>query len=292
MDELARRLGDVKMSKIKYMKDTEFKYSDEIKNGLKNYNRSHTGYREKDSRIFYVLDDDELVGACYTKQESDWCHINRIYYDDIEVLKTLMNNVREYYRDKTEGIQFSSVLKSRTIDFKQIGFDEQGVLHDMPKGRKNVFMLDKNQEPLNINEDYEVKSAKEPIPRYDKAMKKELKQFRHSLDFSTKVIDVQYVALDDGKFAGGIYGNFMLDYLFINILYVNQKYRGRRIASKLIKLIEDEARRRKVNNIYITTFEFQALGLYKKKGYQVVMVIDDYPKGFKEYTVHKKIALK
>jgi hypothetical protein len=56
-----------------------------------------------------------------------------------------------------------------------------------------------------------------------------------------------------------------------------------------MRLIEDEAKRRNIYNLYLTTFEFQALNFYQKKGYKKVMEIDDFPIGFKEFTVFKNI---
>jgi GNAT superfamily N-acetyltransferase len=121
-------------------------------------------------------------------------------------------------------------------------------------------------------------------------MKEKNRAIRKKLNYSSEKIDVQYVVLADGQFIGGIYGNIQYDYLFINILFVDEDYRGLSIATKLMELIEEEAERRDVYNIYITTFEFQALDFYKKHGYKTVMVIDDFPVGFKEYTVYKKLT--
>jgi N-acetylglutamate synthase-like GNAT family acetyltransferase len=277
------------MSNIRYIKDTKFEYSKEVKNGLRTYNKSQAGYREKDYRDFYVFEDGSLVGACHTKQASDWCKINGIYYKDIDSLKALMNDVRKFYRGNVEGLQFNTVLEQRKLDFKELNFVVQGELEDMPQGNKNVFLIDKEMELLKISGDYQLSSSSEPIPSYDSVLKGEIKKYRKSLEFSTEKTDIQFVVLDNDKFVGGIYGNFQFEYLFINILFVDKKYRGKRIASKLMHMIEEEALKQGVTNLYLTTFEFQALGFYKKKGYKVVMTIEDFPKGFAEYTLYKNI---
>jgi GNAT superfamily N-acetyltransferase len=138
-----------------------------------------------------------------------------------------------------------------------------------------------------VNGEYHKKSSSEPIDKYDSVLKNEIKKFRKSLDFSTEIVDLQFVALDKDEFVGGIYGNFQFEYLFINVLFVDKKYRGKRIASKLMNMIELEAVKRGITNIYLTTFEFQALDFYQKRGYQVVMKIDDFPKGYAEYTLYR-----
>lgn len=277
---------------IKYINDKELKYNNEVINGLKSYNRTQTGYREKDRRDFYVFEEGKLVGACQTKQASDWCKIRGIYYEDADTLKALLNDVRKFYRGNVEGIQFNTVLEQRSSDFQELGFIINGELEDMPIGNKNFFLIDNDLNHLETIGDYNTKSSSEPIKKYDNVLKDEMKKYRKSLDFSTEKVDVQYVVLDNDKFVGGIYGHFQFEYLFINVLFVDIKYRGKRIASRLMHIIEKEAVKRGVSNIYLTTFEFQALGFYKKRGYEVVMEVDDFPKGFAEYTLYKKKKLK
>ncbi|MBU1093505.1 MAG: GNAT family N-acetyltransferase [Firmicutes bacterium] len=279
------------MLNIKYIADTKFEYNQNIIDGLQLYNRNQSGYREKDYRDFYVFDDDVLVGACHTKLYADWCDINGLYYENIDVLKAIINDIKEYYRDNVVGISFDSVLDQRVSDFKEIGFTVEGKLKDMPSGNDNVFLKDTELVILDVDHDYESKSSKEPMKSHAKVWKKEIHKFRESLDFSTEKIDLQYVVLDRDKFVGGIYGHVQYEYLFINMLFVDKKYRGNRIASKLMGLIEAEAVKRDVVNVYVTTFEFQALGFYQKHGFKVVMTIDDFPKGFQEYTLYKKMKI-
>ncbi|MFH0767534.1 MAG: hypothetical protein V1920_05525, partial [Bacillota bacterium] len=173
------------MLNIKYINDVNLKYNQNIIDGLQSYNRNQSGYREKDYRDFYVFDDDTLVGACHTKLYADWCHINGLYYKDIDVLKAIMNDVKKHYRDTVVGISFDSVSEQRVMDFKGIGFSIEGKLKDMPSGNDNVFLKDTDLDRLEVDKDYQSKSSKEPIPRHDKVWKEEIHKFRKSLDFST-----------------------------------------------------------------------------------------------------------
>lgn len=278
------------LARFEFIEDKDFKYNDDIIKGLQAFNRSQTGYREKDKQNFYVCQVDDILGACHTKMSSDWCHIKRIYYKNLDVLKNLLNDIKEYCCDKAEGIQFSCVIPRVVTDFKSLGYVEKGRLEDMPKGGENVFLLNTDFTPYETSKDYEVQVTDEHIKHYDEVLKQENRKMRKSLNFSSETVDIQFVVLDNGKFVGGIYGNFKYDYLFINVLYVKEKYRGRNIATKLMDLIEKEAEQRGFQNLYLTTFEFQALGFYKKRGYKKIMEIYDYPKGFKEYTVYKSLA--
>lgn len=279
------------MSRIRIIKDDKFEYSEAIKASLTAYNIDQSGYKEKDVRHFYIFDEDELVGACHTKQNSDWCHIKKIYYNDIDVLLSLMNEIKKYYRNKVEGIKFNSVIEERIHDFKQVGFIKKGKLSNMPEDNENVFLLDKDFKTIQFDNenDFESKSSRKPIYKFDKELNKQVKKIRNNLDFSTERVDIQYVVLEGDKFIGGIFANIQYEYLFINRLFVDKKYRGNQIASKLMRIMEKEAIKRKINNMYLTTFEFQAAGFYQKHGYKIVMEVEDFPKGFKEYTLYKKL---
>ncbi len=275
------------MANISYINDLDFEYNDDILNGLKSYNKSQTGYRDKDKREFYVFDGSELIAACHARQASDWCKIHGLYYKNVDSLKALLNDVRKFYNGNVEGIQFDTVMEQRSLDFQEIGFKVHGELDDMPSGNKNIFLVDKELKYFETDGEYQVISSTDPISPFEKEQKVAIKKFRKSFDFSFEKIDLQFVALDHNQFVGGIYGHLQFEYLFINVLFVNKKYRGRKIASKLMHMMESEAVKRGVTNIYLTTFEFQALGFYKKRGYKVVMKIDDFPIGFAEYTVYK-----
>jgi len=284
-----QKRGVFKMLNIKYIKDTKFEYNEHIVEGLQSYNRSQSEYRKKDHRDFYVFDDQVLVGACHTKLYADWCDIYGLYYQDIDVLKAIVNDIKKYYKDQVVGISFDSILEQRVLDFIEIGFKVEGKLQDMPIGNEKVFLKNKKLDILEVDQAYQVKSSRESNLNYAKTWKEEIHKFRESLDFSTEKIDLQYVVLDGFKFVGGIYGHVQYEYLFINMLFVNKNYRGNRIASKLMHLIESEAMSRNIVNVYVTTFEFQALEFYQKHGFKVVMTIEDFPKGFKEYTLYKKM---
>jgi N-acetylglutamate synthase-like GNAT family acetyltransferase len=279
----------VVLERFNFIEDKDFKYNEDIIQGLKAYNRSQSGYREKDKQNFYVVENNQVLGVCNTKMESDWCHIKKIYYKSYEILKIILNDVKKYYEGKVEGILFNCVIAKTVKDFKSLGFIEKGKLEDMPIGGEKVFLLTTNFDSYDTEKEYNTKATKDPISKYDEVLKEENRKVRKSLNFSSEVVDTQFVVLDNGVFAGGIYGNFQYDYLFINILFVKEKYRGQHLATKLMELIEAKAAQMGITNIYLTTFEFQALGFYKKRGYKKVMEIYDYPKGFKEYTVSKSL---
>ena len=82
-----------------------------------------------------------------------------------------------------------------------------------------------------------------------------------------------------GKIVGGIVGEVWGTVLFIQFFWIEQKYRGKDFGTKLIKAIEDEARRFGATRSYLDTMSFQAPGFYRACGYEEFGSIDGYPKG-------------
>lgn len=53
--------------------------------------------------------------------------------------------------------------------------------------------------------------------------------------------------------------------------------------------MEDFAVEKGCRFIYLDTFSFQAPGFYKKNGYEIFGMLEDHPKGFNQYFLHKKL---
>src|SRR6201999_1664358 len=65
------------------------------------------------------------------------------------------------------------------------------------------------------------------------------------------------------KIVGGIVGEVWMTVLFIQLFWIEQKYRGKDFGTKLIKAIEDEARRFGATHAYVDTMSVQAPGFYR-----------------------------
>ena len=82
-----------------------------------------------------------------------------------------------------------------------------------------------------------------------------------------------------GKVVGGIVGEVWTTVLFIQLFWMDQKYRGKDFGTKLIKAIEDEAKRIGATRAYLDTMSMQAPGFYRACGYREFGSIDGYPNG-------------
>ena len=80
-----------------------------------------------------------------------------------------------------------------------------------------------------------------------------------------------------GKIVGGIVGEVWISVLFIQLFWIEQKFRKKDYGTRLIKAIEDEARRYGATRSYVDTMSFQAPGFYRACGYKEFGSIEGYP---------------
>lgn len=91
----------------------------------------------------------------------------------------------------------------------------------------------------------------------------------------------------DGKMVGGAFGYDSWGWLYIELLWVDEAYRGNDIATQLMDNMEQYAKDNDLNRIKLETGSFQALDFYKKRGFEIFGELDDYPIGHKEYYLKK-----
>lgn len=78
---------------------------------------------------------------------------------------------------------------------------------------------------------------------------------------------------------GGIVGEVWTAVLFIQFFWLEQGFRKKGFGAKLIKSIEDEAKRFGATRAYVDTMSFQAPGFYRASGYKEFGSIEGYPGG-------------
>ncbi|MFF5255768.1 GNAT family N-acetyltransferase [Streptomyces leeuwenhoekii] len=94
-----------------------------------------------------------------------------------------------------------------------------------------------------------------------------------------------------GGLAGGLVGHTWAGWLHVTYLWVDSRHRGAGLGSRLLSEAERVARTdRDCRAVRLETWDFQAPGFYRKRGYEVVGVIPDYPPGITEYTLTKTLA--
>lgn len=94
---------------------------------------------------------------------------------------------------------------------------------------------------------------------------------------------------EEGLIVGGVLGSTYLSSLEIEVLWVQESYRGQNIASRLLKEIEEQAKNAGCHIAHLTTYSFQAPLFYVKQGYAICGEIDDFPDDIRLYTLKKKL---
>jgi len=93
-----------------------------------------------------------------------------------------------------------------------------------------------------------------------------------------------------GRVLGGALGHSFWGWTYIDLLWLPDELRGKGYGRKVMKLAEDEARKRGCKGMYLNTASFQAPKFYPKLGFKVIAVVEDYPPGHKTYYLLKRFG--
>ena len=99
-----------------------------------------------------------------------------------------------------------------------------------------------------------------------------------------------FVRDPDGRILGGLLGDTYWGWLYVSILWIDERLRGQGYGEKLLAAAEQEAIRRSCKHAHLETMSFQALPFYEKHGYTVFGVLEDLPEGHQKYYMHKKLV--
>jgi GNAT superfamily N-acetyltransferase len=94
---------------------------------------------------------------------------------------------------------------------------------------------------------------------------------------------------EENKIVGGIVGEVWTAVLFIQFFWLEQGLRGKNFGTRLIRAIEDEARRIGATRAYVDTMSFQAPGFYRTCGYKEFGSIEGYPGGVTRHWLTKAL---
>ncbi|MGW3954461.1 GNAT family N-acetyltransferase [Streptomyces sp. NPDC004752] len=99
-------------------------------------------------------------------------------------------------------------------------------------------------------------------------------------------------ALDKaGGLAGGLVGHTWAAWLHVTYLWVDAPCRGAGLGTRLLTEAERLAGEdRGCRAARVETWDFQAPEFYRRRGYEVVCVIPDYPPGITEYTLTRRLG--
>ena len=93
---------------------------------------------------------------------------------------------------------------------------------------------------------------------------------------------------EDGDVIGGLCGDLLWDWLHVQCLWVDEGLRDRGVGTKLVRMAEDAAISKGIDNIHLETTSFQALDFYLKNGYEVFGQLEGKPAGHTWYYLKKE----
>lgn len=93
----------------------------------------------------------------------------------------------------------------------------------------------------------------------------------------------------DGQVIGGLSAVTARGWLIIDMLFVPDALRGQGLATKLLGMAEDEARRRGCIGAWLDTVNPDAQSLYQKHGYAPFGQLPDFPAGHSLTFMQKRL---
>ncbi|MBE9098283.1 GNAT family N-acetyltransferase [Vacuolonema iberomarrocanum] len=93
----------------------------------------------------------------------------------------------------------------------------------------------------------------------------------------------------DDHIVGGLVGETYWQWLFVDVLWVQESLRGQGFGDVLLSTAEQEAMKRGCRHAYLDTFSFQAPAFYQKHGYVVFGELSDFPSGCSRFFLKKDL---
>lgn len=272
---------------MRYIHDTERTYYDELLFHLRKHNKHHTGIKANATKYIYILENNSLQGAIKVQLSWDWISIKELTYKNVVILKKLIRVLQNEFKDQAVGIKVITNDPQRFKEFETLGFQYYGSSYPTKSYKEYQFGELRN---FKVFDDYNnVVVTNEEDERYKHQVQDWIQTYK-AVHKEDEIIEEQlHVCLDQETFCGGIFLQLYKEHLYIDLLAVNEAYRGNRIGSKLMDIAENIARERNYEWIDVGTTEFQARPFYEKQGYKVILETQDFPKGFSCYTLIKEL---
>jgi len=98
-----------------------------------------------------------------------------------------------------------------------------------------------------------------------------------------------FYALLNSKVIGGIIAHKKMQWLDVDILYVDPNFRENKVGSHLMEKAIEYCEKEELIGIHLYTLDFQAKGFYEKQGFKLIASIENWPKDITRYEFIKYI---
>ena len=139
-----------------------------------------------------------------------------------------------------------------------------------------------------MNLTYEITLEEKPDPNDINFVRKKLEEYNNLYLKSDNFMHLNvYLRDSQGRIQSGLIGMTYWGWLYVEILWVEKEIRRKGYGNKVLAAAEQEAIRRGCRFAHLDTLSFQALGFYKKQGYEVFGELKDLPIGHTRYFMKK-----
>lgn len=91
-----------------------------------------------------------------------------------------------------------------------------------------------------------------------------------------------------GAVIGGTYGRYIpCELVDIDYFWIDEKHRHQKLGTKLMKALEDFAKKHKVPRINLYTMEFQAMPFYEKLGFTLLATVPNWARQYDAHFMRK-----
>ena len=149
-----------------------------------------------------------------------------------------------------------------------------------------------SDDPYSISGDqYSIALEESPAPEDTRFVFDSLQKFNFGIvgDDNHRSLAI-FLRNKESHIVGGLLGDTYWGWLYVSILWIDERLRGQGYGDKLLGLAEQEAIVRGCKHAHLDTMDFQALPFYEKRGYAVYGVLDDLPEGHKRYFLQKSLV--
>lgn len=80
-----------------------------------------------------------------------------------------------------------------------------------------------------------------------------------------------------GAMVGGLVGELKWEWLYVDLFWIDEAYRGAGYGEALLTMAEQAARDYGARGVYLGTMSVQAPGFYRRMGYRECGRMEDYP---------------
>jgi GNAT superfamily N-acetyltransferase len=95
------------------------------------------------------------------------------------------------------------------------------------------------------------------------------------------------LALMNERLVGGLIGKVFWNWLYADLVWVEEEFRGRGIGTQVMRVAEERATKMKLTGIYLWTETWQAPSFYRKLGYAQFVEFENFPPGHRRLGFRK-----